>query len=276
MSEKDNNNQIVAELDQDGAEVTEELAIDPTVLEDMLRAGVLYGRSKSRTHPKMRKYIEMTRNGIEIFDPSKTLEMLKAAGDFLKDVAKKNGSILLVSTLPASKELVRSLAEKFGFPHVTNRWLGGILTNYKTLSQRLQYYMDLKADREMGKLEKYTKKERFGFDKKIARLTILFGGLEKYAGLPDALLVVDAEEHATAIREANRLNIPVVCLMSSNSKPASVDYVIPCNSGARSGVAWILERLEQALEQGQMEKQELTKIKDAKKPEEPAKEEPAK
>lgn len=253
MSELDNNNQTVAEIESEIAEGAGPV-IDSAILEEMLKAGVLYGRSKSRTHPKMKKYIEMTRSGLEIFDPTQTLATLDKASDFLKDIAQKDGSILLVGTIPAAKELIKSLGDKFGLPYVTNRWLGGTLTNYKTLSQRLQHYMTLKADRETGRLEKYTKKERIKFDKEISRLTQLFGGLEKYARLPAVLLVVDSVEHSTAIREARRLKIPVIALTNSNANPGNIDYVIPCNNGARSAITWVLAHLEQAIEKGQAEK----------------------
>ncbi|MDP3901772.1 MAG: 30S ribosomal protein S2 [bacterium] len=265
MSELDNNNQTITDADQ---EIAESTPIDQLLLEEMLKAGVLYGRSKSKTHPKMKKYTEMVRNGIELFDPVQTLDKLKEAKEFLQEIAKKGGLILLVGTLPAAQESIKAMADKFGLPYVTNRWLGGTLTNYKTLSQRLHYYMNLKADRETGKLEKYTKKERFQFDKEINRLTTLFGGLEKYDRLPEVLLVVDAEEHDTGIREAKRLKIPVVALVNSNTNPVDMEYIIPCNSNAKSSVVWVLNHLHQGIEQGQQERNAVAKMKEEVKKEE--------
>ena len=228
--------------------------MDPMLLEEMVKAGILYGRKKSKTHPHMKQFIFATRNGIEIFDLPKTMEALEKAGEFLKEVAKKDGMVLLVGTKPAAQDLVEEVSKKLSMPYVAKRWLGGTLTNFKTLSQRTQYYMNLKADKASGKLEKYTKKEQVGFHKEIERLSGFFAGLEKLSRLPDALIVVNVNDHITAVREAKRLKIPVVAILSTDTNPELVNYAIPANDNSRSSIAWILSKLQTKIEEGLKER----------------------
>ena len=230
--------------------VDEQAMIEPTLLDELIKAGVLYGRKKSKTHPRMQKYIFTTRNGIEIIDVAQTMALADKAAEFLKSIAQSGGLILCVGTTPPSKEAVKGLAEKFSYPYVTERWLGGTLTNWKTIHQRIQYYIKLKADRSAGRLEKYTKKERIQFDKEIARLDILLSGLETLTKLPEAIVVSGATSHIIAIREARRLKIPIVGILSSDADPDLIDYPIPANDRAKSSILWILERLKKAIEEG--------------------------
>mgnify|MGYP001613807092 CR=1 FL=1 len=246
MSELDNNNTSVVE--ENSASQTP--AIDPALLEEMVKAGILYGRKKSKTHPRMKPFVFATRNGIEILEVAKTMIALEKAGDFLKDLAQKDGMIFVVGTKPVSQSLMEDFAKKFSFPYVTKRWLGGTLTNFKTISKRLQYYMNLKADRATGKLEKYTKKERVEFDKQIERMNGFFLGLEKLSRMPDALLIVNANDHMTAIREANRMKIPVVAVLSTDTDPEVVAYPIPANDNSRASVTWVLSKLEAKIAEG--------------------------
>ncbi len=218
--------------------------VDALLLDQMVKAGVAYGRKKTKTHPRMQRYIFGTRNGIEIMDVSQTVGLLEEAAKFLADIVKRKGILLFVGTTPAAREVVRALAERLGAPFVIQRWLGGTLTNYKTLSQRLQYFMKLRVDRDAGKLAKYTKKERLDFDKEIERMAKLFGGLEKLTALPEAVVIVDASSHTTAIREARALRIPIVAVMGSDADPDIIDHPIPANDRARASVTWVLDRLE--------------------------------
>jgi len=230
--------------------------VDTALLEEMTHAGILYGRKKTKTHPRMQKYIHTTRNGIEIIDIVQTVELVDQATTFLKGIIQKGGLILIAGTTPPAKELVREFSEKHALPYVVERWLGGTLTNFKTLSERLQYFLKLRADRIAGKLEKYTKKERLQFDKELARLTILFGGLEKLTKLPDALLVINASHHDTAIREARKLKIPIVAIMSNDADPDDITYPIPANDRGRQSIAWIVERLGVAITEGEQLKRQ--------------------
>ena len=237
-----------------GVGISEEKSnVDPALLEEMVKAGVLYGRRKAKTNPRMQRYIFTTRNGAEILDIVQTVPMIERAAQFLAEIVKKKETILFVGTTPASREYVRATAEKFGYPYVTERWLGGTLTNFKTIFQRLQYYLKLKADRQAGRLEKYTKKERTGFDKEIERLTFLFKGLEVITKLPQAIVILGVSSHDTTVREARRLKIPVVGIISSDADPDLIDYPIPANDFSKTSVQWVLQRFESVIEAARKE-----------------------
>ncbi len=248
MPDTENNGALATA--EDSAPVQQSPLIDPALLDEIIKAGILYGRKKSKTHPRMKPYIFGTRNGIELIEPPKTLEALEKAGEFLKEAVKKDGTILMVGTQPSAQELIEELAKKFAFPYVVKRWLGGTLTNFATINKRLQYYMNLKADRATGKLEKYTKKERLEFDRLIAKMDGFFLGLERMPKLPGALLVVNANEHITAIREARRMKIPVVAILSTDTDPEIVEYPIPANDNSKASIAWILAKLEAKVAEG--------------------------
>jgi small subunit ribosomal protein S2 len=232
---------------------SEKPGADQVVLEEMARAGILYGRRKNKTHPRMRPFIFTTRNGIEILDIEQTITRLETATKFIKDIIKRKGTVLFVGTSPASKQIVRTVAEKSGFPYVTERWLGGTLTNFKTILTRVQYFIKLKSDRAAGRLEKYTKKERLDFDKEIERFTHLMSGLESITRVPDAIFIVGASEHMTAIREARRVKIPIIGVLTNDIDPDLIDFPIPANDRAKSSVLWIMERVERAIAEGKAE-----------------------
>lgn len=215
------------------------------VLEEMSKAGILYGRKKMKTNPKMRPFILATRSGVEIFDLPQVVETVAKAQEFVRQIRDKKGKILFVSTQSATKDLVKALAEKMESPFVTERWLGGTFTNYAVLSQRIRHYTKLKNDRVTGRLEKYTKKERIQFDKEIARMDKFFSGIEKMDRLPDALFVVDTalKNHLTAVLEANKLNIPVVAIVNSDNNPSIIKYAVPGNTSARLSVEWLLAKI---------------------------------
>lgn len=228
--------------------ITEQVAVlppgvDMPLLEEMAKAGVIYGRKKSKTNPKMADFIFANRNGFEFFDLLKTLEGLEGAKTLLKEIQEKKGLVLLVSTQPAARGLIEGLAAKTGYPFVVERWLGGTLTNFQTISKRLNYFIKLKNDRASGKLEKYTKKERLMFDREIKRLETLMGGLEKMDHLPDAIFMVDAAIHDTAVREAKRTKIPIIGILNTDNDPDNIQYSIPANTNSRQSVEWVVGRL---------------------------------
>lgn len=217
---------------------------DAALFEEMIKAGILYGRSKGKTNPKMKDYILYTRNGREIFDLTQTLAALDRAKEFIKSSQEKKPKFLLVATQPTLRGLIRQWAEKLEAPYVVERWLGGTITNFRVLSKRIHYYLKLKVDRAAGKLDKYTKKERLNFDREIARMEKLFGGLERLDKLPDVLFIVDVglKNHHTAIREAKRLKIPIIAIVNTDNDPA-VDYPIPANTASKNSVEWLMNRL---------------------------------
>lgn len=240
MSELENNSLTAAVAEQAASSSG---AVDQPTLEEMAKSGVLYGRKKSKTNPKMAKFIFTTRNGFEIFDLLKTLAAIEKAKAFLKTVKEKNGSVLLVGTQPAAKELIQVFAQKLNHPFVVERWLGGTITNFQTISKRINYYIKLKQDRAAGRLDKYTKKERLGFDREIGRFNLLMGGLEKMDKLPDAVIIADVGIHETAVREAIKSRIPIVGIINSNNNPEFAQYPIPANTGSKQSLAWIFNKL---------------------------------
>ncbi|PIR86985.1 MAG: 30S ribosomal protein S2 [Candidatus Harrisonbacteria bacterium CG10_big_fil_rev_8_21_14_0_10_49_15] len=219
-------------------------------IQEMAKAGILFGRKRSVTHPKMRKYVFTTRTGFEIIDLEKTKTQIAKAEEFLREVAGTGQSVLFVGTRPEARDLVKAAAEEFNFPFVTQRWLGGTLTNFDSISTRINYYIKLKEDQAGGKLDKYKKKERVAMEKEAERMDRLFGGLERLERLPAALIVVSADAHDTAIREAKIKNIPVIVIANTSANPDMIDYVIPANDTSRASITYILAKLTTAIKEG--------------------------
>ncbi len=212
--------------------------IIPTI-DDMLKAGVHFGHRTSKWHPKMKPYIFTTRNGIHIIDLEKSLYCLKTALEFLKKIIKSKGIILFVGTKTPIRRLVRQLAEKCEMPYINERWLGGTLTNFATISKRLKYFKELTEKKKSGELKKYTKKEQRKFDLELKRLEARFSGIKNLNKLPEALLVFDLKEDLLAVKEAKKMNIPIIAFCDTNVDPTLVDYPIPCNDDAASALRLI-------------------------------------
>lgn len=227
----------------------EEFSADLPVVEEMMKLGLLWGHKKSKTHPRMKPYIFTTRNGIEIIDLSQTLKALDKAMEFIKSVIAARGVILLVGTTPASKTAVEETAKSLGLPYVTERWLGGTLTNFKTLSKRIAYFKKMRADRASGKFDKYTKKEKLVIDEEIKKLTLKFSGVENMENIPQALFLLEIPHHLTAVREAKRLGIPLIALVNTNVNPELIDYPIFANDRSKAGIEWILNKFKSIVEQ---------------------------
>ena len=237
------------ELKEQLNNVTQSLTAEETAtIKEMIATGVLFGRKQSKTNPKMAKYIFSYSKGIAIFDLLQTINLLDQAIVFLKDVVSKKLPVLVVGTQPAVKDLVENFAKQHGFAFVNERWLGGTLTNFKTISKRVDYFKQLKADKETGQLEKYTKKERLLMDREITRMTRMFAGIENLTQLPFVLLLIDAEAHETAVREAKLLKIPMIAVMNNDNNPEPITYPVPANDNLRSSLIWILDRISKGLE----------------------------
>jgi len=225
-------------------------AAELAIFEEMTKAAVVFGRRRSKTNPKMKPFIHTTRTGFEIFDLSKTIEGVEEAQKLLKEIVKKGQLLLVAATTPAGEAPATRFADKYVLPRVTLRWLGGTLSNFEVMSKRISHLIARKADKLAGRLDKYTKKERVVIDKEIERLTKLFGGLEKMQMLPGALLVIGAEQHRTAIREANRMKIPVIAIANTDTNPDGIQYLIPANDNAVTSIEYILAKLDEAIAQG--------------------------
>ncbi|MEK7599048.1 MAG: 30S ribosomal protein S2 [Patescibacteria group bacterium] len=219
-------------------------------IEAMFRAGVHFGYSRSRRHPKMKPYIFSLKNNVEILDLEKTRQKLREAEDFLRKLGQERKKILLVGAKPSAAFLIEKVGRELGMPYSAKRWPGGLLTNFNVIRKRLDYLEDLKAKKSSGELAKYTKKEQLVFDEEINRLEEKFAGLVSLKKEPDALIFVDPGEEKTAVREARQLGIASVGIANIDCDPNLVTYLIPANDSAQSSIKYILERLIKAYEDG--------------------------
>jgi len=220
---------------------------EEALIEKMAEAGVHFGHNKSRKNPKMNTYILATRNNIHIIDLTYTLKKLDKALKFIKEIVRKGGIVLFVGTQPQAKKITKEAAEECHMPYVVERWLGGILTNFKTIRQRVEYLLDLEKKKKSGELKKYTKKEQLLFDQEMEKLNRNFGGIKKLDKLPEALFVLGIKHNSAAIKEAIRKKIPIVSLVDTDSDPTLVDYPIPSNDEAVSVLEFMLEQVKEVV-----------------------------
>jgi len=217
---------------------------------EMIDAGVFYGRKKSKTNPKMRGFVIANRGGIEVINLEKTEEALSRATAFITEKVRNGGFALFVATEPAAEASIVAIAKKFGMPYVSNRWVGGTITNLKIIGARVDHLKKLRTDLASGALDKYTKKERVEIDREIHRLEELMGGLETMTREPDLFIVIDSNLHSTAIREAQVKKIPIVALANVDADPDVIDYLVPGNDKAKKSIEWFLKKVEAAIESG--------------------------
>lgn len=217
----------------------------------LLEAGVHFGHKTSRWHPKMAPYIHSKRQDSHIIDLTKTVEGLDAALPFVTKVAASGKQVLFVGTKKQAKDIVKAAADKAGQPYVTERWIGGMLTNSNTVNQQIKKLKTLEKRMESGELEKrYNKLEVQRFQEEIDLLNSKYGGIKDLNGRPGAIVVVDVISDANAVREAKNLGIPVVAVVDTNANPDTVDYVIPGNDDAIKGLSLILDYFVQAVAEG--------------------------
>lgn len=214
-----------------------------TGLESMLKHGVHFGHLKSRLHPSMRPFVYLTRNNLNIINLEKTGEYLDRAGKFLEGVAKEGKPILFVGMKKHTHGFIRSLAERLGQPFVTERWLGGTLTNFEVIRKRTKYLCDTEEKIEKGEFERYTKLERQKKAEEVERLNRRMGGIKNMRVLPGAVVIADGKEAKLAISEAHAVGIPVVAIMDTNADAASVEYPVPGNDDALSSQRLLLGAL---------------------------------
>ena len=201
-------------------------------MRDMLKAGVHFGHQTRYWNPQMKPFIFGARNKVHIINLEQTVPMFNDALNFLSSVASKRGKILFVGTKRAASESIREAAQKSGQFYVNHRWLGGMLTNWKTVRQSIKRLKELEAQSQDGTFEKLTKKEALMRTREMEKLEKSLGGIKDMGGLPDAIFIIDAEHEHIAIKEANNLGIPVVAVVDTNSSPAGVDYIVPGNDDA--------------------------------------------
>ena len=208
-----------------------------TTMREMLEAGCHFGHQTRFWNPKMGPYIFGSRNRIHIINLEKTLEQFNAACAFVKDLTMKGGKVLFVDTKRGGREIIVSEAQRAGVPYVDQRWLGGTLTNFKTVKQTIKRLKDMEAAIANNETEKMTKKEALDFNREVVKLNKSIGGIKDMTSLPDALFVVDVGYHKIAIQEANKLGIPVIGVVDSNHSPDGIDIVIPGNDDSSKAVA---------------------------------------
>ncbi len=215
-------------------------------LEQMLQAGVHFGHQTKYWNPKMDQYIFGTRDKIHIINLEHTVEMIKPALKFIEGVAAKNNKILFVGTKRTASDIIKNEAVRCSMPYVNERWLGGMLTNYKTIRSSITRLENLLRLKEDGTFSKITKKEGLKIQRDIDRLQKSIGGVTEMGGLPDALFIVDVNRESIAVSEASKMGIPIVGIVDSNSNPEGIEYVIPGNDDSIRSIALFTEAVADA------------------------------
>ena len=215
-------------------------------LEQMLQAGVHFGHQTKYWNPKMDQYIFGTRDKIHIINLEHTVEMIKPALKFIEGVAAKNNKILFVGTKRTATDIIKNEAERCSMPYVNERWLGGMLTNYKTIRSSITRLENLLRQKEDGTFSKITKKEGLKIQRDIDRLQKSIGGVTEMGGLPDALFIIDVNRESIAVSEASKMGIPIVGIVDTNSNPEGIDYVIPGNDDSIRSITLFTEAVADA------------------------------
>ena len=219
-------------------------------LKDLLEAGCHFGHQVRRWNPKMKPYLYGVREGVHVFDLVKTKEGLEEAAAFAKATAAKGGTILFVGTKRQAKAVVKETAKKVRTPFLSERWLGGTITNWRQIEKSTARLKELKEKKEAGEFKKYTKKENILIDREVARLERFFGGLIDLEDLPEAIFVVDVKKERAAVREARVKGVKVIGIVDSNSDPDLVAYVIPANDDAIGSIKLIVGVMAEAVKEG--------------------------
>ncbi len=220
-------------------------------IKKLLQAGAHFGHKTSRWHPKMAPYIHSKREGTHIIDLTKTVAGIEDAMTFISKTVSEGKQILLVGTKKQAKDLVKKVAEDTGMPYVTERWLGGMLTNKQTIGERIKHLKDLESRMASGQLDaKYNKLEVQRFQEEIDQMNNLYGGVKDMAVKPGAVFVVDINNEMNALKEAIKLNYKTIAIADTNTDPSDVDYVIPANDDAIKTLQLILDYIKSAIEDG--------------------------
>jgi small subunit ribosomal protein S2 len=245
-------------------------------MKELLEAGVHFGHQTRRWNPKMKRFIFTERGGIYIIDLQQTQELVDEAHNFAKAIAERGGSVLFVGTKKQAQDSVRDEAKRVGMPYVNNRWLGGLLTNWRTISDRIQRLHELRGLKQESMLDLLPAKERIQMEAELEKLESNLGGVADMRRQPDAIFIVDLRKEQLAVREAKRLGMPVIALVDTNCDPDEADYIIPGNDDAIRSCSVIVKAIADGIEAGKQRVTEAElKARSAKKDEAPAAEEPA-
>ena len=219
-------------------------------MKSLLEAGVHFGHQKRRWNPKMRRYIFTHRNGIHIIDLQKTLRLLEEAAGFISDVAAEGKKVLMVGTKKQAQDTIVTESQRGNSFYITTRWLGGTLTNFKTIQSRIDYLVELETQQAKGEFTSFTKKEALKKEASISRLNRYLGGIKEMTEMPGALFVIDIGKESIAVAEARRVGIPIVALVDSDCDPDLIDYPIPGNDDAIRSIRLVTGRMTNAIIEG--------------------------
>src|SRR3989440_5249874 len=219
-------------------------------IRELVEAGVHFGHQTRRWNPKMRRFIHGERGGIYIIDLLKTAALLAQAQEFVRELAHRGGTVLFVGTKKQARDTIREAAEAARMPYVNHRWLGGLLTNFQTINQRIRRLHDLERDEAEGQLGLLPTRERMAAQSDLAKLRANLGGVKDMQRVPDAMFVIDLKTELIAVREAQRLRIPIIGLVDTNCDPDGIDFVIPGNDDAIRSCALITQAIGDVVQQG--------------------------
>jgi len=229
-----------------------------STIEELFEAGAHFGHVVKKWNPKMKKYLWGAMNGIHIFDLEKTVDGLDAACKALTTAAKEGKRIVLVGTKRQAKAMLEAEAKRIEVPYITQRWMGGLITNWKQVKMTLDRLNSLKLKRDQGQLKKFTKKEQVLFDKEIARLERVVGGIATLKDAPEVIVAIDTHKEKLAVKEANSRGAMVIGLVDSNANPDMVDFVVPMNDDSAKGLEIVIGAFGKALETGLKQRKDLT------------------
>ena len=219
-------------------------------MKQLLEAGVHFGHRTRRWNPKMRPYIFTERSGIHIIDLQQTVQSLNAAGENVRKAVAKGGTVLFVGTKRQAQATIEQEALRCGMPYINQRWLGGTLTNWVTIRQRIQYLLQLERRMDAGEFRNLPKKERLSLQREVEKLNRRIGGLKTMRSLPDMLFIVDTNVEELAVSEANKVRVPIIGMVDTNSDPDPINYVIPTNDDAIRSIKLIVGAIANAAEEG--------------------------
>ena len=220
-------------------------------MRELLEAGVHFGHQTRRWNPKMKRFIFTERGGIYIIDLTQTSELLEEAYDFARNLAQRGGTILFVGTKKQAQDAVAQEAARVGMPYVSNRWLGGLLTNWRTITDRIAHLHELRRLKSEGQLDLLPAKERIGMLQELEKLESNLGGVADLKRQPDAVFIVDLRKEQLAVREARRLGVPIVALVDTNCDPDEADFIIPGNDDAIRSCSLIVRAIADGIAAGQ-------------------------
>ena len=222
-----------------------------TTMKSLLEAGVHFGHKTGRWNPKMRSYIFTERNGVHIIDLQQTMTRLDKAYETVRDNVANGGIVLFVGTKKQAQDIVTTEATRAGMPYVSQRWLGGTLTNFQTIRKRIDYLVNLETRKQVGELERLTKKEQLLLQRLMDRLNNRLGGIKELKKLPELLFIVDTRREELAVKDAKTLGLKIVAMVDTNSDPDPIDYIIPANDDAIRAVQLITGKMADACIEGQ-------------------------